>query len=349
MNYTPIKKKGLYLALPAILVIVYSFGLTYEAMTQANMDAGVVLQYANGSIQPYNLATREFGQRLNYTFFTTQFSSFQNAIFGIQTPTGFEFITENAEIIRHNFNTQRSEVIYQGHNLYNFTLLPDGERIVVVFAPHEIHLQTDLRSYSPRLLCLLIIEEQQCREIDLPIDQYRVMWSDSERLLVHGWLENDWFSVDLDMLTPEPFPVQVAVSVTADFDPTADELFVVQETGQIFGYINTTTGRFRRYEFNIDLLESPATVGAMKFSPNRQYLLFQYGYTHHILEMASGEIIANLDDLQNPEWLSDNQIIARYFARSGFFPQELVLLDVEGNVTESIASFEEEVWVKVPS
>lgn len=347
MDFQTISRSAFFHAFAAMIVVAFALSISHKTVAQENGDSDIFLWYSDGNIQPYNLVSDEIGERLDFTFLSVEVLS-NGTVFGLQSPNAFGFIPGEAEIIRLDLLNNEAATLYRGNNILSFALLPDNEQMVVVSFPVEIQSPTDIRSFSPNFLCLLSIQDEQCRNIDLPEDQYRIVWMDTERFLVYGQLNDNWFSLDVETLTPEHFPVQISADSTVDFG-AVDEILVAQRGEDIFGYINTATGEFRPYDFSIDLPNPRASVVNLTFSPSNEYLLFKNGDAHYVLEMSSGSIVTQIEDeLQNPQWLSDNQIIARYFPESGSLPQDIVLLNLGSNISETIASFEEEVFVIVP-
>ena len=330
-----------------IVIAACVLSVSRTAIAQDNDTNDILFWYADGNLQSYNLGSGEYGERLSATFFSLETSPASGVLFGLQAPSAFGFVPGEAEIVRLDFNSRAMTSIYARNNILGFAVLPDSQRMVVLFLPAEIQSASEYRSFNPNLLCLLSITDDQCRDIELPEDQYGIVWVTTDRFLVHGQLDDKWFSVDAQTLTPVPFSIEVSVSSTLDFGSPV-EFFAVQAGEAAFGYVNTTTGEFRPYDFAIHWPYPTASVTNLMFSPSGQYLLFKNGNSHFVLEMASGSIVSELEDFQNPQWLSDGQIIARHFPETGVLPQELVLFELGSNTIESIGSFEEEVFVIVP-
>ena len=170
MDCQTTSRKALLHALVTMLIVALALTLStsYKGIAQENTDNDILLWYSDGNLQSYNLESGEFGERLDFTFFSIEISSSNSVVFGLESPNAFGFIPGEAEIIRLDLINNKVINIYKGNNILSFILLPNNEQMLVVSYPVEIQSPTDIRSFSPKFLCLLSIQDEQCHNIELP-------------------------------------------------------------------------------------------------------------------------------------------------------------------------------------
>lgn len=334
----------------ALVICLLMFSFSFTTISQEQPLPRLLLLYSDGSIQEFDLNTKQYGDRLPLSLSSIRFSPTANTWYGVHRESelvGFIQVGE-AQIVEVDPTSGILETVYERNNIIGFSTSPNTNEMIITYFPDEIQTYADLRSYTPRSLCVLNIADQLCREILLPEDQFTIVWIGSDRFILRGLIEDNWFSIDFETLTPEPFSPEVPITSSVDLG-LEDEVFVTRfGSGEVFGYLNIATGEYRPYEFAPELAFPRNTVSNMTFSPGRQYLLFQNGTVKYVLEMASGEIIAEIEEIgdsfQNLQWLSNNQIIARYFPTLGTFPQQIVIYDLETNSVQEVESFDETVF-----
>lgn len=334
-----------------LIISILAIDLTSDITAQVVSDTRILLLYSDGSVQTYNVGSGQFGERFGLNFVGVVFSPTSGRAYGLQYSTanvGFIMLGQ-AKIVTFDVDSGTTSIIYERNNIINFSVLPN-EQIIVFYLSDDIQHQSDLRNFPPTFFCILSIELGTCRDVVLPEGRYGLVWANTDRILVIGGSEQSWYFIDLETLDVEPFIPNVRINDVADVG-LENRLFVSisQESSSdaIFGYINIHNGEFTPYNFSEGIQFLREGVFDLLPSPSGQYMLFRSGASYYVLEMESGDVIGELNDLQNPHWLFDDEIIARYFATHGYFPQEIVVYDIESETVTTLESFDDEVFINI--
>jgi hypothetical protein len=325
-----------------VLVGIFAFGFYKGVIAQEESSARVLLRYSHGDVQEFNLNSGELGTRFNHTFFSIVIAPSTGQIYALESPSGFGFIPGESEIVEFDLPSGETDLVYRRNNIIGFLLSPDEEHIIVHYLSDEIKNLRDVGSGSLTYLCILDAEDGNCHDVTLPVGQYSVIWVGVERFVVTDRRES-WYTIDFETQTPETLPTDITISGVADLG-LKNEVFVSFSYGR-FGYLNIATGNFRPYNLVSELRSPNDAIYHLKSSPDGQLLLFENDDRHYVLEVETGFIIAEFENLHNPQWLSNEQIIARYFPTPGSFPQEIVIYDFTTGTFNTLGSFEEDVFI----
>ncbi len=245
----------------------------------------------------------------------------------------------NSDLLQLDLSTGRQSVVFEQKNIFDMQLSPDREKVLLFYYPANLNR---IMADEPYFTCVLNFETRECKELGgighgaIWVAKGKLLWSDT----AHNWHL-------IDLATSDDVALPMKLIGAAPIPAQTDKVLLSQVYPRGFYILDLNTHAITPYAPSPQL-EGFRIPPFLLFSPDGKYLLYTYAGSYHIIDFASGRVVAELSNIGLVQWLPNSQsIVGVSYPKPGEYPGYIVRYGIATGHLETLTSFDEASVVSV--
>jgi hypothetical protein len=248
-------------------------------------------------------------------------------------------------LVQVDLQTLTPKIVLERPNILYFQLSPNKQQAIITGFPPDFETVRH-QMIADVGFCILVFSRGRCE----PSSQEINVYSADARWISDKWIRTMPYGTGSSYLmnieTGQQFELPFVPS-THILHPFVPNRLILHDSKNEQNYLlNLDNFDIEPYRFSSLVASAPDDTSWVKFSPNRRLtLMFDEIFT--ITDYITGEVITELGDIYNPQWLSNSEIVA--FRSDSAATRELVIFNIELDSTVVVPIEAEERIIVIPN